>query len=479
MVKELNKPIALFIDEAHDLHPRTLISLKHLIETVKDVHGVLAIIMGHPKLANDLRNPALEEIGARAKLFEFGTLGAQSPRFIEWLLENCSKNQDKKKSDLILTADAMALLSERLITPLQITYYLTRVLEKGYQVGEKLISVETVTSILSPDLNALEPNLARQCYNLSVLCDCLNAKRHEVKAYFRGQLTPHRLEELNKEIHKLGVLPVTISSPTKESMTMIKYTCPMHPEVIRMEPGNCPICGMTLEPQNISDAPETSESDRELRNMNGRFRIATVLSVPLVFLNIYETPLIWLQFMLASLVVLGCGWPLLQRAWASLQHRKLNMFTLIGLGVSVAYLYSLAILLLSSTIPVYFESAAVITTLVLLGQVLELKARSKTSRSIRQLLELAPDTARIIRPNGVEEEVALSQVQQGDILRVRPGDKIPVDGIVVEGKSSVDQSMITGESIPVEKESGDDVTGGTINGTGSFTIRADKRWFWR
>ena len=205
LIKEINKPVALFIDEAHDLHSRTLVGLKHLIETVQDVQGTLAIfLVGHPKLANDLRNPALEEIGARTRLFELNSLGGQSPKFIEWLLSNCSK-QDIKSDD-ILTKEAMAFLADDLITPLQITHYLTRALEKGYQVGEKPISIETVKSILSPDLNALEANLARHGYNFTVLCEKLNARRQEVKAYLHGQLNPSRLEELNKEIYKLGIL---------------------------------------------------------------------------------------------------------------------------------------------------------------------------------------------------------------------------------------------------------------------------------
>lgn len=205
LIKELNKPIALFIDEAHDLHPRTLVSLKHLIETVQDVNGTLAVIvLGHPKLANDLRNPVLEEVGARAKLFELSSLGINSPKFIEWILSNCTG--DKVNPHDILTKDAIILLSDQLITPLQITYYLARVLEKGYQIGEKPISIATAQSVLSPDLNALEPNLTRNGYNLTILCDYLNARRHEVKAYLRGQLSPSRREELNKEIHKLGII---------------------------------------------------------------------------------------------------------------------------------------------------------------------------------------------------------------------------------------------------------------------------------
>lgn len=205
LIKELNKPIALFIDEAHDLHPRTLISLKHLIETVQDVNGTLSIvIVGHPKLANDLRNPALEEIGARAKLFELGSLGQNSPRFIEWLLSNCS-NEGIQPED-ILTQEVIKLLADRLITPLQIIHYLTRILEKGCLIADKPVNVSTVETILSPDLKALEPNLARHGYNVTVLSDYLGVRRHEVKAYLRGQLPPSRSEELNKEIHKLGVV---------------------------------------------------------------------------------------------------------------------------------------------------------------------------------------------------------------------------------------------------------------------------------
>jgi type II secretory pathway predicted ATPase ExeA len=205
IIKELNKPIALFIDEAHDLHPRTLTGLKHLIEIVQDGQGTLAIVVvGHPKLANDLRNPALEEIGARAKVFELEALEVGGSKFIEWLLINCSK--EKIKPHEILTKEAIGLLAERLITPLQIAYYVERALERGYQIGEKPVNEETAKSILSPDLNALEPSLARHGYNFSVLCDRLSVKRQEIKAYLRGQLNPSRLEELNKEIHKLGVL---------------------------------------------------------------------------------------------------------------------------------------------------------------------------------------------------------------------------------------------------------------------------------
>jgi type II secretory pathway predicted ATPase ExeA len=205
LIKEINKPVVLFIDEAHDLHPRTLIGLKHLMETVQDAHGILSVLLvGHPKLANDLKNPALEEIGARSRLFELNSLGGYSPRFIEWLMNNCSKESVKPQE--IMTKEAMTFLAETLITPLQITYYLARALEKGYQIGEKPVSLETVHSITSPNLNDLEANLARHGYTFAVLCEKLNARRQEIKAYLHGQLNPSRLEELNREIHKLGIV---------------------------------------------------------------------------------------------------------------------------------------------------------------------------------------------------------------------------------------------------------------------------------
>lgn len=204
LIRDLNKPVALFIDEAHDLHPKTLVGLKHLIETVQDTNGTLSIIIvGQPKLANDFKNPNMEEIGARSKIFELDPLKAQGPKFIEWILNNCSK--EKIKPQDIVVPEAIALLAERLITPLQITSYLTRALEKGHLAGDKPIGVETVNSILSPDINDLEPNLARNGYNITVLCDYLNAKRSEVRSYLLGQLAPGRMEEFNKQIQKLGV----------------------------------------------------------------------------------------------------------------------------------------------------------------------------------------------------------------------------------------------------------------------------------
>lgn len=204
LIKKLNKPVAMLIDEAHELHWRTLVSLKHLIETVEDNGGILAVlIVGHPTLANELKKPALEEIGARTKLFSLDGLGVHRRQYIEWILDNCSK--DKIQPHDIFTKEAITLFAEQLITPLQITHYLSQALEKGFQIGAKPIDAELAQAVLSPDLNAIEPKLARQGYNLPVLCEFLNARRNEVQAYFKGQLATGRAEEFNKEILKLGI----------------------------------------------------------------------------------------------------------------------------------------------------------------------------------------------------------------------------------------------------------------------------------
>ena len=270
------------------------------------------------------------------------------------------------------------------------------------------------------------------------------------------------------------------------------WTCPMHPQIRRSGPGQCPICGMALEPlePTLSEGPNP-----ELINMTRRFLISAVLSVPLLLLatgielfgwNIVPMPTaVWIQLVLATPVVLWGGWPFFERFWASLKTRNLNMFTLIGLGVGVAFTYSVvaatapqifpaSLRTMDGLVPVYFEAAAVITTLVLLGQVLELRARSATGKAIRALLGLAPKTARRVNPDGSETDVPLEQVEVGQLLRVRPGEKIPVDGEAVEGHSSVDESMITGEPVPVEKTAGDKVTGATVNGTGSILMRATR-----
>ncbi len=279
------------------------------------------------------------------------------------------------------------------------------------------------------------------------------------------------------------------------AMSKTEYTCPMHPEIVRDEPGSCPICGMALEPRTV---PLTEEKNPELQDMTRRFWVGIALSIPVLAIamsdmlpgeplrRLVSSPsLVWVQFMLSTPVVLWCGWPFFQRAWASIVNRSPNMFTLIGIGVGTAYGYSVVAALLPGLFPasfrghggevaVYFEAAASITTLVLLGQVLELRARSKTSGAIRALLGLAPKTARTVSADGSESDIAIERVKADDLLRVRPGEKIPVDGVVVEGQSIVDESMVTGEPIPVEKTSGDKVTGGTVNGTGSFVMRAER-----
>jgi Cu+-exporting ATPase len=268
----------------------------------------------------------------------------------------------------------------------------------------------------------------------------------------------------------------------------------MHPEIIRSEPGSCPICGMALEPRQVT----AEESNPELADMSKRFWISVVLAVPLLALMVSDLlpsmPLQhwlptrtwdWIELALATPAVLWCGWPFFVRGWQSLVHRSLNMFTLIALGTGVAYLYSVIATLAPQIFPtsfrgeggqidLYFEPAVVITALVLLGQVMELRARSQTSSAIRALLGLAPKTARRLDEHGGEADVPLDQVQVGDRLRVRPGEKIPVDGVVLEGHSSVDESMITGEPIPIEKDARAKVTAGTVNGTGSFVMRAER-----
>ena len=270
------------------------------------------------------------------------------------------------------------------------------------------------------------------------------------------------------------------------------YTCPMHPEIEQDLPGSCPKCGMALEPRSVQ--PDGEEDDSELRDMTRRFWVAAALSTPVLLLAmlpmlgvpldrwIGPTPHLWVQLFLSSPVVLWAGWPFFVRGWNSIVTWNLNMFTLIAIGTGAAYLYSLAVVIFPHWIPVsfqhqgraevYFEAAAVIITLVLLGQVLELRARRRTSSAIRDLLSLAPPTARIVR-NGSEEEVPLDEVRSGDVLRVRPGDKIPVDGKVSDGRSTVDEAMITGEPLPVEKNAGDDVIGGTVNQTGAFLMTAE------
>jgi Cu+-exporting ATPase len=278
-------------------------------------------------------------------------------------------------------------------------------------------------------------------------------------------------------------------------VTRVEYTCPMHPEIIRDAPGSCPICGMALELRTIS---VDDEQNPELASMTRRFWISVVLTVPVLVLGMSDLipgqpfqhwlgmhAIAWLELLLASPVVVWAGWPFFQRGWASLVNRSLNMFTLIALGTGTAYVYSVIAVLfpeifppsfrdMSGGVPVYFEAAAAITTLVLLGQVLELRARSQTSTAIRSLLKLSPKTARLVRADGTEIDIPLEHIVAGDQLRVRPGEKVPVDGVVVDGNSSIDESIMTGEPIPVEKNAGSGVIGGSVNGTGAFVMRAER-----
>ncbi|MBI3898928.1 MAG: heavy metal translocating P-type ATPase [Gammaproteobacteria bacterium] len=284
-----------------------------------------------------------------------------------------------------------------------------------------------------------------------------------------------------------------LSNPSAGSATDVIYTCPMHPEIRQIGPGSCPICGMALEPLMPTAEADTSELD----DMTRRFWISVVLTLPLLLITMSEfipgfdlhhrigiAVFNGLQVALATPVVLWGGWPFFERALASFKRWNLNMFSLIGLGVAAAYLFSIFALLFPNALPdafkmngmapLYFEAAAVIVTLVLLGQVLELRARSRTNSAIKSLLALAPNTALRVTADGTEAEVHLDRIQKGDALRVKPGAKIPVDGIVIDGRSNVDESMITGESMPAEKRPGSKVTAGTVNQTGSFLMRAEK-----
>ena len=288
----------------------------------------------------------------------------------------------------------------------------------------------------------------------------------------------------------MALEPATVTAPAKRT----EYTCPMHPEIVRDAPGPCPICGMALEPREVTD----EGTNPELANMTRRLWISVALAVPMLTLMVSaflpSMPMqhlfsakawAWIEFALATPVVLWCGLPFFVRGWQSVVHRSFNMFTLIALGTGTAYLYSVFATVVPQIFPpsfrgsggqidVYFEPAAVIVALVLLGQVMELRARSQTGSAIRALLGLAPKTAKRLDDQGGEADVPLEQVQVGDRLRVRPGEKVPVDGIVLEGHSSIDESMISGEPIPVEKDTGAKVTAGTVNGTGGFVMHAER-----
>ncbi len=288
--------------------------------------------------------------------------------------------------------------------------------------------------------------------------------------------------------------PAAAAPPTPAAGERVEYVCPMDPEVLETKPGPCPICGMALEPRTVT---LSAERNPELEDMTRRFRVSVALTLPLLFLAMaamlpgrvlhrFVPGALqgWIELLLATPVVAWGGWPFFERMWRSVRTRRLNMFTLIGIGTGIAWLYSIVAVLVPGVFPVsfrghdgevgrYFESAAVIVTLVLMGQVLELRARERTSGAIKALLGLAPRTARRLRDGG-EEDVPLADVQPGDRLRVRPGEKVPVDGVVLEGRSSVDESMISGEPVPAEKVPGAHVTGATVNGTGGFVMRADK-----
>jgi Cu+-exporting ATPase len=287
----------------------------------------------------------------------------------------------------------------------------------------------------------------------------------------------------------MALEPETIELPAVKT----EYVCPMHPEVVRDEQGDCPICGVALEPRTVSAGPPENP---ELRDMSRRLKVSLWLGVPLLALAMAHmaTPLAhavradvvaWIELLLASPIVVWCGWPFFERARNSFRLRSPNMFTLIGIGVGAAYGYSVLATLLPGVFPaslrgdygqppVYFEAAAAITILVLVGQVLELRARGQTGSAIRALLDLSPRMARLVEASGSERDIPLEQVQVGDRLRVRPGEKVPVDGVVLEGESTVDESMLTGEPMPVEKTPGERLVGATVNGTGSMLMRAER-----
>jgi Cu+-exporting ATPase len=281
--------------------------------------------------------------------------------------------------------------------------------------------------------------------------------------------------------------------PVSPAPRRVEYTCPMHPEIVKDGPGSCPICGMALEPREMTEENENPE----LESMARKLWVGVGLTLPLLVIMVMEMLpgdsianwihsrwLGWIEMALATPVVLWCGWPFFERGWSSVVHRSLNMFTLIAMGTGAAYLYSVVAVVAPGIFPdsfrengmlgLYFEAAAVITVLVLLGQVLELKARDKTGGAIRALLGLAPKMARRIDDDGAERDVPLSEIVVGDRLRVRPGEKIPVDGVVMEGRSAVDESMVTGEPVPIEKTMDASVVGGTINANGTLIIRAER-----
>jgi len=307
---------------------------------------------------------------------------------------------------------------------------------------------------------------------------------------FTCPMHPEIIQDHPGSCPKCGMALEAMGAP----VTKTQYTCPMHPEIIRDEPGSCPKCGMALEAMTVT----AEEDDSELIDMSRRFWFSTLFALPVFFLamiadlvpswlpaGLSMQYVQWIEFSLATPVVLWGGWPFYVRAVQSVKTWNLNMFTLIGLGVSVAWVFSVVALLFpeifpasmqheGGTVAVYFEAAAVITGLVLLGQVLELRARSRTNAAIQLLLGLAPNTARRVTADGEEKDVPMQDVQVGDILRVRPGEKVPVDGVVTEGSSNVDESMVTGEPLAIEKTAGEKLIGATLNGTGSLLMKAEK-----
>lgn len=336
--------------------------------------------------------------------------------------------------------------------------------------GRKPLSLTLATAL---DGEAIDP----VCGMTVVPATAPASLEHEGKKYYfcnpgcahKFQADPSRYLHPESRPEPMNVPPAAPSGGK------IEYICPMDPEIVRDRPGNCPKCGMALEPRIVS---AEEGPNPELIDMRRRFWIGLVLTVPLLVLHMSSLlahRAAWLELLLATPVVFWCGWPFFVRAALSLVHMSPNMFTLIALGVAAAYGYSLAAILSPEVLGEgrFFETAAAIIVLVLLGQVLELRARGETTRAIRRLLGLAPKMARLVRPDGNEEDIPLERVQVGDVVRVRPGEKVPVDGVLVEGRSSVDESMISGEPLPVEKAPGSKVAGSTVNGTGSLLVRAE------
>jgi Cu+-exporting ATPase len=349
---------------------------------------------------------------------------------------------------------------------------------------------EIYTCPMHPDVQQPGPGACDKC---GMALEIQGVPQLATKTEYTCPMHPEVVQDHPGSCPKCGMALEPKGVPLPATKT--EYTCPMHPEIVQDHPGTCPKCGMALEPRTVA---VREEDNAELRDMSRRFWISTALAIPVLisamgsefwpgtFDAVVQPQLRqWLELLLATPVVLWGGWPFFVRGWQSLVTWNLNMFTLIGLGISVAWSYSIvatvapgifpaSVHMASGVVPVYFEAAAVITALVLLGQVLELRARSRTNAAIKLLLGMAPKTARIVRDDGREEDIPLEQVQPGDKLRIRPGEKVPVDGTVVEGSSNVDESMVTGEPLPVEKSAGAMVIGATVNGTGSLLMTAEK-----